>query len=319
MIRKMFYGKTLWFLAVLGGMVAVFGGCQRSVGYGRYDDGRYVRPSIAVATFENQAPISVRWDVGGGFSQQLADRLLRTRRFTVVDRGQFTSLLKARERRGQDQGELYREVRYLVKGTVTDFTHVEAGTPVGKLFDRALFNRGSHAVVAATVYVVDLQSGQVIATDTVKAKISADGGEVPYRSMAFGSLTFYRTPLGRATSKTLDKALRLVEKGISEQPYQPKIASVMDETVVINGGRDRDIRVGGEYVVRPAPEVVIDPDSGHVLGHLAGDPLGRVRVVQVMAKYSVAAIVQGDDFRAAQTLFPAEGSSGRRRVAPSHY
>jgi len=300
-------------------MLACCAGCHRPGHYGHYDGKRYVRPSVAVATFENRAPISLRWDVGGGFSQQLTDRLLRARRFEVVERGQFARMLKARERRGADQGQLYQEVRYLIKGTVTDFAHVEAGTPVGKLFDRALFNRGSHAVVAATVYVVDLQSGQVIATDTVKAKISSDEAEVPYRSMAFGSFTFYRTPLGRATSKALEVAVRLVVKGITDQPYQPKIASVMQDRVVINGGRDRDIRVGGEYVVRPAPEVVIDPDSGQVLGHLAGDPLGRVRVTQVMDKYSVAAIVKGNDFHASQTLFPAMGSSGRRPVTSSHY
>jgi curli biogenesis system outer membrane secretion channel CsgG len=305
-------------------------GCEQPVKYSPTDEARYIKPTVAVMSFTNHAPMHMKWNLGDGLADQLIDRLIQTRRYVVLERQQLQAVLKELKRTNdqrfsqiaQPQTGQLKHVRYLIKGTITDFGHVETVEGLWRVFDWGLFGSSSHAVVAATVYVVDIQSGQIIASESVEAKIrdkKEKDEKIQYQGMAFGSFTFYHTPLGRATSKMLDKAVRSIAQTIADQPYQPKIASLLNDTVIINGGRDRRIMVGNEYTVRPQAQVVIDPDTGDLLGHIAGETLGRVRVTQVTGKYAVAAIVSGSDFEPGQTLFPVEPETARAPVASSSY
>ena len=206
-------------------------------------------------SFTNHAPMHMKWNLGDGLAAQLIDRLIQTRRYIVLERQQLQAVLKELKRTndqrfsqvGQPQGGQLKHVRYLIKGTITDFGHVETVEGLWRLFDWGLFGSSSHAIVAATVYVVDIQSGQIVASESVEARIrdSKEKDEkVQYQGMAFGSFTFYHTPLGRATSKMLDKAVRSIAQTIADQPYQPKIASLLNDTVIINGTEDRENNSG---------------------------------------------------------------------------
>ena len=313
-------------ISVLSIALAVLG-CQKSVRYSTTDEARYIKPTVAVMSFTNQAPIRMKWNLGDGLADQLIDRLIQTRRYVVLERQQLRTVLeelkRSQDRRsreiGSPQPSRNNHVRYLVKGTITDFGPVENIQGLGKLF-----GSGSYAVVAATIYLVDVQNGQIIASESIVAKVrdkrEKKEEKVKYEGMAFGSYAFYRTPLGCATSQLLDKALRSVTRTIADQPYQPKIASLLNDRVIINGGLDRLIKVGSEYTVRPESQVVIDPDTGDIIGHITGETLGRVRVTQVTAKYAVAAIISGSDFQPGQTLFLSPNpDTVRAPVASSSY
>ena len=303
--------------------------CQQNVQYTAKDEAKYLKPTVAVMSFENRAPVHMKWNLGDGLADQLIDRLLNTRRYVVLERQQlhaiFQELKRTQDDRframGQPQPGRLKHVRYLVKGTITDFGHVETVEGAWRLFDWGLFGQSSYAAVAATIYVIDVQSGQIIASKSVEARIpdSKNKDKIEYDAMAFGSFTFYRTPLGRATNKMLDKAVREIADTLAEQPFQPKIASLVNNQVVINGGRDRRIKLGTEYVVRPRAEVVFDPDTGDLLGHITGDTVGRVRVTLVTSKYAVADILEGDGFQSGQTLFVSEPETARAPVAHSIY
>ena len=86
----------------------------------------------------------------------------------------------------------------------------------------------------------------------------------------------------------LEKAVYQIAQAIAECPFQPKIASIINKQVIINGGKDRRIKPGDQYLVRPASHKILDPDSGDILGHITGQILGQIRVVQVTDKYSIA-------------------------------
>ena len=318
-------------IASLAVMIVAAGlvGCNR-VQYSANQEAKYIKPTVAVLTFENKAPIQMKWDLGDGLADQLVDRLLHTRRYVVLERQQLAAILTELRRdqnsRGRQAGQRasgpLKQVRYLVKGKITDFGHVETVQGFRRLFDWGSWGSSSYATVAATVYVIDVQSGQVIASRSVEAKVGDKRKKdqpVSYDGMAFGGYTFYQTPLGRATNEVLDKAVTAIAEAISEQPFQPKVASVMNGRVVINGGNDRRIAIGQEYVVRPEAQVVIDPDTGDLLGHITGETLGRVRVVQVTSKFSVAEIVEGGGFGAGQTLFPVAADVAGAPVSPSSY
>jgi hypothetical protein len=54
------------------------------------------------------------------------------------------------------------------------------------------------------------------------------------------------------------------------------------------------VYLGTEYDVLARGQRVVDPDTGDVLGHRPGQRLGRVRVVQLYQRYSVAELVDGE-------------------------
>ncbi|MCD6394655.1 MAG: hypothetical protein J7M40_14270 [Planctomycetes bacterium] len=305
-------GVKLLLLSGLFSALVGFSGCN-GVKYSASEEAKYVKPTVAVMSFENRAPMAMKWNLGDGLADQLIDRLINTKRYVVLERQQLNAILaelrRTRDKRfskyGQpDLGQL-KHVRYLVKGTITDFGHVETVEGFWRLFDWGLFGSSSYAEVGATIYVVDVQSGQIVDSESVSAKIrdNKDHENVDYSGMAFGSFTFYRTSLGKATSKMLDKAVRKIAKTVADQPYQPKIASFVNNQVVINGGRDRRIEVGSVYAVRPRAQLVVDPDSSDILGHIAGKNIGSVQVVQVAGKFSMAKVLSGSSFEPGQTLF----------------
>lgn len=310
-------------------LVSIVTGCN-NVTYSPKQEAQFVKPTVAVMSFENLAPVHMKWNLGDALADQLIDRLLNTKRYVVLERAQLNTVLRELKRSqdsrfrvfGQPQQGQLKHVRYLVKGTITDFGHIETVEGIWKLFDWGLFGSSSKAIVAANLYVVDIQSGQIIASKSVEAQIrdkKEPEEQVQYQGMAFGSYTFYHTPLGRATNKMLDEAVAEIAKSIAEQPFQPKIASILNDVVVINGGRDRMIKEGYEYDVRPEAQIVLDPDSGDILGHIAGETIGRLRVSQVTQKYSIAEVMEGGQFEPGHTLFMCDPTKALEPVKQSIY
>ena len=318
--------KWLVGLAMLGGTVLAAAGCD-SVRYNAAQEAKYVKPTIAVMSFENRAPAHTKWNIGDALADQLIDRLIRTRRYVVLERAElravFAELNRGKDKRFRETatpepGRL-KHVRYLIKGTITDFGHVESAPGVFQVFK--WFTTTSDSIVSATLYVVDVQSGQVIASKSVEATVPDEKAKekVKVGDSAFGSYTFYHTPIGRATNKMLDKAVRSIARAIADQPFQPKVSSVVNNQVIINGGRNRRIKVGDQYLIRPVAERVIDPDSGDILGHVTGQSIGRVKISQVLEKYSIAEVEEGGGFAEGQTLFPYDPKEMAAAAAKSSY
>jgi hypothetical protein len=116
--------------------------------------------------------------------------------------------------------------------------------------------------------------------------------------------------MGKATRKFLKDAVKEVNAVIEKPIWQPKIASIINGQVIINGGRNHDVQISQTYEVRPPAEIVLDPDSYSNLGYVSGNPLGTVRVTQVLENYAVAVIVSSNErFQPDQTLFPVEFES----------
>ena len=305
-------------IALTAAAALMFAGlsCQRPVRYSAADEAKYIKPTIAVMSFENRAQAHTKWHLGDALADQLIDRLIQTRRYVVLERQHlqaiFGELKRAKDSRFRKTGKpelgQLKHVRYLIKGAITDFGHVETVEGFWRLFDWGLFGSSSHSIVAATLYVVDVPTGQVIASKSVEAKVrdKKNSEKVELDGMTFGSYTFYHTPIGRATSKMLEQAVRAIARTIAEQPFQPKIASIVNNQIIINGGRDRRVEVGSEYLVRPASQSVMDPDTGDLLGHISGQSIGRVRIAHVADKYSITEVLSGNSFQVGQTLFLSE-------------
>lgn len=322
--------KTMrWMLpAALAAVLVASVGCARrdalSVPEG------YVKPTIAVMKFENNAPFPLKWNLGDGMRDILVDRLVSTNCYHVLERGEMESLIAemrlqnsgATRREGRAKVGRWKNVQYLIKGTVTDFGHVsshDGGLGLGSSF--GLFESGSCAVMGMTLYVVDVESGQIVASERIEETVRAKDVSVKaaYKDVALGGSTFYRTPLGRATAEVIDKAVRRVTRTIVARPWRPRVAMVRKGgTILLNGGSNRRVSVGDVFVVKEYGEAIIDPTTGDLLGYTPGDVVVRVRVTRVKDKYSIAKVVSGEPARlevgqsceiAAGDGNPAEGSS----------
>jgi len=290
----------LW-IAVGAGLLAGCGGGRWSL----ENEGDYVKPTIAVLKFENRAPFPLNWDLGGGMQDILVDNLVQTRRYQVIERAELAHVMReikfqqSGATRRQSKAELgqLKNVQYLVKGTITDFGHVSRGDGFLGLGNLEVFGGGDRAIMGMTLYVIEVESGQIIASESLEETVRAQNTTIrgQYDKVGFGSSGFYRTPLGRATAKVIRRAVDRVTDSIAARPWEPKVALVREDgSVVINGGKDRNVQMGQEFEIYEKGEPIINPDTGDILGREPGVTLGRIRVNHVRPMYSVAHRVMGD-------------------------
>ena len=155
--------------AVLSGGLVLCAGCDGAGRWGRADP-KLLKPTVAVMKFENRAPFPLGWDLGDGMKDVLVDRLMATGRFTVVERPELSSVMSelrlqhsgvTRTQRRAALGRL-KNVQYLIKGTITDFGHVSTNRGMFRGFGWDLFGGGTRAIMGMTMYVVDVESGEII-------------------------------------------------------------------------------------------------------------------------------------------------------------
>lgn len=283
----------------------------------------YVKPTVAVLRFNCNASTPGNWDVGDGLRDVLADRLVASGRFRVVERPELAAV--SDEVRLQQSGQTrthqratpgqFKNVQYLIKGTVVDFGQVAVSTSFmdwGKRLQA--MGASQQAVVSVTLQVVDVESGEIVSSEFLEQAVPAHSvaAQAGYKDVAFGGSVFWRRPLGEAMSRVVDKCVRRVSASVASAPWSPRVAGVQDGQVLINGGWDRRVRVGTQLDVLGAGGKVVDPDSGDVIGSPAGKPVGRVLVTQVYPRYSVARIISGE----ASAIEYGQRCASARKSAP---
>jgi len=302
--------KTIVALCLALGVCA---GCGDRLGlHGRNPDD-YVKPTIAVMKFENRAGFPLNWSLGDGMQEILVDRLLATGRYHVVERQELGAIMdELKFQQGgatRPQGKVatgrIRNCRYLIKGAVTDFGHVSAGTGALSAWNWDFLGGSNRAVMGIVLYVVDVESGEIIASENIEESVSAKDLSVKaaYEGLSFGGSVFYQTPLGRATKKVVERAINRITTAIASQPWEPQIALVQEDgSVIVNGGRDRGVKSGAEFEVLDAGKTILDPATGDAIGQSAGRSVGRLIVHDVKDRYSTATIVVGRaaDFKPGQ-------------------
>lgn len=260
-------------------------------------------PVVAVVDFENKASFSGQWNLGAGMADILVNELLESERVVVLERQHIQDVVGEIVRQGQDlfrkEGRVERgrlkNAQYLVRGTITDFTVTGDvsgwfGTPsVG------VKARGQRARVALAIKVSDVASGEILTAVKTEADASAGGlgAGVNYKSVSFGGDAFFRTPLGKATEKAIGRAVKKILHDLPRQPWQPRVADLMDGRVVVNGGRQAGVEAGDEFVIRGPAREVTDPVTGNVIDVISGKVSGRIRVLEVKDLSAYAEVLEG--------------------------
>jgi len=268
---------------------------------------------VAILEFENKASLSNQWKLSEGMRDLLVDALIKTDRYTVLTRNDLGAVLSElniqREPHFRQQGKVQqgklKNLQYLIKGAVTDFAHVRGGALrlAGSNFGLGISS--DVAVVSLTLYVIDVESGEIIASKTMEGTASAGSADfdTTYKNVAIGGKSFFRTPLGKATQEVMEQCLENIAQVIATQQWHPSVVKVNGSGLIISGGRDRHITLGSQWSAYEKGEPLIDPKTGDVLGQEPGTYSGRIRVTEVHDKYSTAEVLEGV-FKEGQNLRP---------------
>lgn len=274
---------------------------------------KYEKPRVAILDFDNKASLSRQWQLSEGMRDIMVDSLVKTNRYTVLTRRDLGAVLTEldiqREHYFREEGKLQqgqlKNLQYLIKGAVTDFSHVKGGSlrVIGSKF--GIGGSGQVAVVSVTLYVIEVESGEIIASKTMEGTASAGSVDfkTTYKNVAIGGKSFYRTPLGKATQDVMEQCLEQISEVIAINYWYPSVIKVKDSRIVISGGKDRHVSLASQWAAHEKGETLVDPKTGDVLGQEPGELSGRIRVTEVHDKYSTAEILEGT-FRKGQELRP---------------
>jgi len=275
------------------------------VGCDKKRDGQYAKPTIAVLKFENRASFPYRWDIGGGTRDVLVDRLMKTKRFQVVERPEIEGVVRelefqnsgwTREQQRARLGQI-KNVQYLVKGTITDFGHVASATLYGRKGGWGGSASGNVAIMSMVLYVIHVESGEIICSERIEQAVSTNSLDMrgTYKDISFGGSVFAKTPMGKVMDKALDRAVDRISDVIAMRPWTPRIAALnADGTIVLNGGKDRSIGKNEIYVIMRPGAVIVDPETGDQIGQMPGKVAGRLRVREVKPNHAIAEVLEGD-------------------------
>ena len=293
------------FLPILIG-AALLAGCQsihqdpyvyRSKGKSHH------KPVVAVLQFENRANFHGKWNLGDGMADLLTTHILDSGRFVVIERQQLDRMIKEIRMQG---GDLFREegrvepgrlknAQYLIRGVVTDFTVTDDASGWFGKKEGGVKLLGSKARVAINMMVFDVETGEIVCSVETSGSAGSIGlgGAINYKDYQFGSDAFFRTPLGKASSQAMKKAIGQMLTDIPQQEWKPRVAEATPNYIIISGGSGLGVREGSQYVVRGQPRSITDPTTGDIIERIPGPIKGRVEVVTVNKRSAHALLRQG--------------------------
>ncbi len=296
-----------YFLVVLIGLIAslIAGGCVTS----RRQQGLSIErpaaaiPVVAVASFNNKSGFSGQWNLGDGMADMLTTSLVETGEVTVLERQQIKSVIDEIIMQGQNlfrreggvrTGRL-KNARYLVSGSVTDFTVTNDSSGWFSASRLRAWGRGSRSRVSLHLRLSDIESGEVIASVKGSAAASAGwfGADVDYQRHSFGGQAFAQTPLGRATERAIDRAVSEILRAIPRDQMSLQVAYSDGEMVIINAGRNSGISVGDRFIARKQGHEITDPATGDAIETLPGRITARIEVYRVKDDSAHAVYTEG--------------------------
>lgn len=179
---------------------------------------------LAVLPFEDRSQWSLaNWNLGMQVPDLIANELLKTGRYEVVERNNFTQIVRQQglQQSGLFDGAGMKEqlgtllkADYAVVGRITEFsTTKRTGLAVIQHYDTGL--GVEDAQINILIKVIDLKTGLITAMHEAHGQATAAIVGVSYIGMVFGCEQFDKTAAGRAIRKGIAEATRVALGGLS--------------------------------------------------------------------------------------------------------
>lgn len=260
-----------------------------------------VKRRLAVIRLENKVKSPLpdsSWQIGEGLTEMLVSELLKTGRYTMVERAALAEVVKEQElgQTGLVQKDTATKVgellgaQLLIAGAVTEFEATAGGGGFGIGFAGiGLGLRGNFAHVAVDIRLVDSTTGEIMKSHNASAKADATaiGIQGTTRTgIQLGSDAFKNTPLGQATREALAKAVAFITTESNIMQWTARVVQVKDGEVYINAGQNMNLRAGLALEAYNKGEELRDPGTGRSLG--SKDTLaGTVTLTQIEERFSI--------------------------------
>ena len=254
-------------------------------------------------------------DFARGLTEMLTTALVRTGRFTVLERAAIQQVMGEQElgANGQVNPETAAAkgkiigAQVLVTGDITEFAYNQSsvgGTTINVLniLKKAKVDRVT-AMVAIDIRLIDAVTGEVIFSQRAKgnASMTEAGADLTIKNQSFNASGFINTPLGKASREALEGTVAAITSGMKRVVWSGRIIDVREGLVYINAGSETGIQPGMHLEVYEQQEALVDPETGKTLG-MPDRKIGAITVTAVQDKYSVAQVTASDMFKRNQVV-----------------
>ena len=275
------------------------------------------RKTIAITKFDNKAGAWAQWDLGSGMAEMLATALIKSGRFIVLERSEIENILaeqdfgmsgRTAEGSAAKVGKIMKS-QIMISGAVTEFEASSGGGGGGfRVKGFTIGASGAHAKVVVNIRIYDTTTGQILDSQRCEGIAKKSGLSFSYSEsdFGFGGSQFQKTPLGTACQMAIDKAVYFIANRMAHVQWQGRVVTVKGDQVYVNSGANGGMQVGFMLDVYKPGEELIDPDTGINLGSEM-TKIGRIQIIQVNDKFSIATSVGGGGFDRNDILKFVEG------------
>jgi curli biogenesis system outer membrane secretion channel CsgG len=225
----------------------------------------------------------------------LGDSLVKTNRFTMMERREIDQVIDEKVFQSVSQGgdirAYLKELKgadYIVAGELTNayIKTVEKNIPY--LDEKQVEYFG---VMEGNVRIVDSHSSAMAAGDTIRI-----------------NRKFKKIEIDKVRTELLDQYVLEAADNIVQRIYPTKVLGIMaDGTIFINRGADAGLQVGSTFTVERPGQDLIDKDTGISFG--AGEiTVGKIEITSVEAARARARMMEGE--------MPLAGDILRNNKAP---
>ena len=277
-----------------------------------------LRYSITVTKFKNEAGWHGHWNVGDGMQTAMTNLLHKSGWFIVLGDGEMRNAAMAeqdfvasgRTAQGKKSAKIGRmtPAQLLVRGSITHVQN-DTGSGGGGLSFQGFSIGGSagKAEMNVTIYLVDSETGQVVASTDVIGVSGKRGFTVGYHGGDLGGLGgnfggAEKDNVGKAMEDAVGQAVLFLIDQLESIPWEGSVILVKGDKVIINRGSREGVAVGRQFRVGGVEELV-DPDTGEVLDSEM-TVAGTIKVTKVKEKISYCKPVSGSGMTKGMSVFP---------------
>lgn len=238
-----------------------------------------LRYSIMVKKFKNEANWRGRYSLGDGMTTIMTDMLHESGWFitlgddemrkAAMDEQDFAA--SGRTAKGKKSAKMGRmtPAQLMVRGSIT---HVqEVGSKKGGLSYMGITLGGDtgSAEINFTIYLINTETGQVVASTKVIGKSGRKGYKLGYTGSELGGLRGFfggedKDNVGQAAEDAVGQAVEFLVQQLESIPWEGTVILARGSKIVINRGSRDGVTVGKKFKVGEIEELV-DPDTGEVL------------------------------------------------------
>ena len=268
-----------------------------------------LRYSITVSKFNNESSWRGQWNLGDGFETIMTNILQQSGWFIVLGDSHMRKQAMAeqdlvasgRTAGGKKAAKMGRmtPAQLLVRGSVT---HVQNDTSSGggglNFAGISIGASGGKAEINITIYLVDSETGQVVASKDIVGTSGKKGFRIGYHGTDLGGLTGsgggQKTDnMGKAAEDAVAQAVQFLIGQLESIPWEGSVILVKNGKIIVNRGAREGVAVGTQFRVGGVEELV-DPDTGEVLDSEMTE-VGVIKVDRVKEKIAYCSPVSGGE------------------------